>query len=138
MTKSRLSEVAHTLMGAGIDTDTSAKVLHAMLRAGHIEKDPDNGGQLGDGGTLHAAGDDRLQQVSASGFVKLQTPLEASADPQRSGLLRSVVAQCRQLGVSFDPERPISMMDLDRQLVSKDVAARLKLKQTMALCGLIA
>jgi hypothetical protein len=91
---------------------------------------------------MHAVGskesEGAMQQVSETGFVKLQTPIEAAADPRKAALLRSVVAQCRVLGVHFDPEKPISMTELDRQLAGKDITARLKLKQSMSMIGLIA
>ena len=70
--------------------------------------------------------------------MKLQSPLEASADQKNLALLRQVTAMARRLQVSFDPDKVISMIELDRQLQGKDVLLRLQLKQGMAALGLIA
>ena len=44
----------------------------------------------------------------------------------------------RRLNVSFDPDKVVSMTDIDKQLAGKDVLQRLSLKQGMAALGLIA
>ena len=133
--KAKLHDVETCLAAAGIDASTSRRVCDAMLRGGHIVVHDE---------IMHAVAatasdsDGALHQVSGTGFVKLQTPLEASADQKNVALLRAVTAMARRLSVSFDPDRIISMADLDKQLAGKDVLQRLSLKQGMAALGLIA
>jgi hypothetical protein len=133
--KPHINSVAKSLVAIlKLSREMQAEILHKLVADGHVAG--------GDSLYASAAGSDEsegaMEQISATGFVKLQTPIEAASDPQKLALLRSVVAQCRALQVSFDPEKQISMMDLDKQLAGKDVTARLKLKQSMAMLGLIA
>jgi hypothetical protein len=115
----------------GMSTELLGNIIHKLEADGYVAETE-----------MHAVGskesEGAMQQVSETGYVKLTTPIEAAADPRKAALLRSVVAQCRALQVSFDPEKQISMMDLDKQLAGKDVNKRLQLKQTMAMLGLIA
>jgi hypothetical protein len=127
---STLNAVAKTLASvAGLSKETQAEILHALVRDRHV---------VTEGMHASASDSDSLHQVSDTGFVKLQTPLEASADQKNLALLRQVTAMARRLGVSFDPDRVVSMTSLDEQLRGKEVLLRLQLKQGMAALGLIA
>jgi hypothetical protein len=131
--KSHINAVAKSIAAIkGLSREMQASVLHKLVEDGHVV--------TGDG--LHAAAesesDASLQQVSATGYVKLQTLVEASRDANKQPLIRSILRQFRQLGVDVDPDEVISTAKLDIQLKGKDINKRLKLKQDMALIGLIA
>lgn len=62
----------------GMTTEILGNVIHKLTADGHLAVSGD---------ALHAvaaSGSDTLHQVSDTGFVRLQTPLEASADQKIS------------------------------------------------------
>jgi hypothetical protein len=106
-----------------------------MARPGLVDLE---NGKPADASAAANAADGNMTRVSENGYIKQRTLADVAAeDPQRMALVRNVLGQCRTLGVDFDPSARISVPALDMQLRGKDVTARLKLKQSLSLLGLI-
>jgi hypothetical protein len=105
----------------GMTTKMLGDVIHRLTEDGHVASDGD-----------------RMHAVSAGGMVELKTPIEAAANKDSAPLLRQVTAQARRLGVSFDPEKILSISEVDRQLAGKPILDRLAFKHGLAMLNLIA
>lgn len=110
----------------GIDDNTRGRILRHLTAQGHLHDDRD--------GRLFASAASPSPQLH-----RLRSPLAAAAEyPQLKQRINRVLASARRMGAIIDPEKPIDIHALDRQLAGhRDIDQRFWLKSELHQLGLI-
>ena len=121
-----------------LDAATRGKVLRKLHADGYLVDDR--------AGKLFAAAETRRADavpvadylITSASLVRLQTPLQAAADPANERVLRLVTAQCKRVGYDLQPNSIVDVDALNSALAkSPDVALRMAVKTTMHRLHLI-